>query len=216
LKHMLRKRRKTDYVDHQPKYYTYKETVYLYWALKGTLPDREVYLMTEAARLEGVDTALKNGDIGYLSKSTHGLSLLKGKTREKVLSQMTPDELVTLGEVLELLDRDFSEEMTDIERFYHGVQYIKWLRWVVYTFDMDFSDFRKSDLALESQFHKNQMDFYGRLHDLRREKAKSDERGPDFIIETLPEDNVSIKKVKYDEKAIIVETRPPESSSGED
>jgi len=172
--------------------------------------------MTEAARQESAELALRNGDIGHLSKTTHGLTTLKANAPEKLLAMLSDSEIVTCAEVLELLDDHYSNEMTEIERFYHAVQYIKWQRWVVYSFEMDFSDFQKTDIALETQFHKKQTDFYNRIHELRREKGRAQEETLDFVVETLPESGVKVKKVKYVEKTPTAETRPPETSSGTD
>ena len=209
-------RKKTPYVNHQPEILGMAETIKMYWSLKGTLPDREVYLMTETARQESLALAKSSGEFYTGRPETHGLSKFTNTAPEKLLTMLSPTEVATCDEILELLDIHYRDEMTGMERFYHAVQYVKWQRWLIYSFEMDFSDFQKSDLALEQQFHKKQTDFYNRLHELRREKVKIQEDVIDFVVETIPESEAVVEKVKYVEKAKVVETGTPEGPVGTD
>ena len=212
----LKPRKKTPYVNHQPERIGLREAIKMYWSLKGTLPDREVYLMTETARKESMELAKKSGELYRPIRETHGLSKFTNTAPEKLLTMLSPTEIATCAEILELLDDQYRDEMTDMERFYHAVQYVKWQRWMLYSFEMDFSDFQKSDLALEAHFHKKQTDFYNRLHDLRREQVRAQEEVIDFVVETIPESEAVVKKVKYVEKAEVVEAGTPEGPVGTD
>lgn len=216
LRDIFNPKKRTNYFDHQPERVDYTESRNMYWRLKGTLTDREVYLMTEAALQDSLETARKSGEMVRTYPSTHGVYALKASAPEKLLAMLSADEIMVCTEVLELLDEHFADEMTSMERFYHSIQYIKWQRWLVYSFKTDFSDFQKSDLALESQFHKKQTDFYNRLHELRREKKVIEEAVLDFVVETIPESEAVVKKVKYVEKAEVTEAVAAKGPAGKD
>lgn len=205
MRYIFNPKKRSNYVDHQPERVDWTESRKMYWRLKGTLTDREVYLMAEGALQDSLETTRKTGELAGVRPTTHGAYTLRASAPEELLSMMSANEIVVCAEVLDILDEHYVDEMTSMERFYHAIQYIKWQRWLVYSFKTDFSDFQKSDLALESQFHKNQTDFYNRLHELRREKKVIEESIIDFVVEAIPESEAVVKKVKYVEQAEVVE-----------
>lgn len=122
------------------------------------------------------------------------------KPIEAVLATLTAEELALFYDILMILDREYTEEIPPVERLFVAFEYIKYMRWMTYSLTTPPELMRHAQVTYEKVIGDKMMNIFSRLNGIRKEKDEKKGKLVDFVVETLPESEVVLKKVKYGEK----------------
>ena len=164
-----------------------------YWKFKGLYDDEEVWLMSDAVRKDyqkSKDKLARMHSYGSVSKPI-----------EEVISLLSNDEMAMFIDVLEILDVSYRVETTPMERLYFALEYIRYLRWMRYSFTTPEGGMRMNQVTYDKIVSDKMWRFIERIDKIRRDREQKEEKIIDYEVETLPEDEVQVKKVKYGHKS---------------
>lgn len=168
--------------------------------MKGLYPDDEVWLMSEAEKRDAA------AELATIKDNSRNITTIRNEWKdmlkpiESVLCTLTEDELNLFYDILMLLDKEYTEEIPPVERLFVSLEYIKYMRWLQYTLTTPPELMRHAQVTYEKVIGDKMMEIFSRLNGIRREKEDKKDKLVDFVVETLPESEVVVKKVRYGEK----------------
>ncbi len=172
-----------------------------YWRFLGLYPNEEVWLMTEAERKDCMKDKLKEEE----GQVTHGISKFL-RSPEEAIVRLDRAEVKIFKEVLDLLDYEYDQEMTEIERLYYALEYVRYVRWVQFAFAQGEGELREAHVAYEKLVGTKMAQFFKRMDDIRQEKRVRIANPIDMKAELIEEEATEVKKVAYKYKATAAES----------
>lgn len=165
----------------------------LYWRMMGTIPKEEAWFMSEAEFREEI------GPVDAERKIVP-MKSINARLPEDIIALMTSDELQVFHRVLSVLDTDFVKDMSGMERMYHAIEYIRYLRWLKYAMTVDTSSFSMRDIQQDTLHHKKQIEFFERLTEILNGREEMNSKALTLEPVLVEEDEKKgVKKIKYEE-----------------
>jgi hypothetical protein len=161
--------------------------------MMATIPEEEAWCMSEAEFRE---------EIGPLDAERRIIpqKSINERMPEDIIVLMTSDELQIFHKVLSVLDIDFAKDMSGMERMYHAIEYVRYLRWLKYAMTVDTTGFSMRDIQQDSLHHKKQVEFFERLSEILKYRDETHSNAIDMEAVLVEEDEKKgVKKIKYEE-----------------
>jgi uncharacterized protein (UPF0335 family) len=171
-----------------------------YWKFKGLYDDEEVWFMSDAVRKDyrdSKDKLMHLPSYGSISKPI-----------EEVIALLSKDEMAMFVEVLEILDVSYRVETVPMERLYYALEYVRYLRWMKYAFTAPEGVMRMNQVTYDKLVSDKMWRFIEKIDRIRQERNEKTDNVVDYEVETLPEGEVKVKKVKYGHKVKGSEAEP--------
>lgn len=167
-----------------------------YWRMKGLYPDEEVWLMSEAEKLDSEEFYAPNYDESDITK-------WKGPAAE-IIERLEEEELVTYVKIFDEITKEYGNYVPFLEKVYDALSYVQYLSFLNWIQAQGPAKLRPQDVSYERLLHDKCSRLFKRMEAIREAKSRGEpiETEGEYEILEPEEGEEDIVKVEYDfEKA---------------